>query len=383
MNKSILDATHPSNLSNKSTSSAGTCGSDIGYASTTSSEHVNDAGALSDTASSSNGTSCKLANNLSNNFKDHTAANSFGPQTEARKRRSCRSMSPTPSPKESAVPVPTRLCAKPALSPRVTSPGLSNRPMLAMPGANKRQADLPVEEEDAVGQPEQLDKMYGYIYTQHVSEVPSTTVEEDERAAKVSDALREAQIAREFAMATLGRRYKRTSSTPQVPGSQIAAATPRWSIPSIWDSGEVHDDLLSWFADELGVSKDATADISVGLMQTYGDQPLTARTPLTSRSAAGSPLKPSSQSASSLDFSGQFSPISVPCSACSPSKHVPQPHSPSLSNSEVVNLDEKVDAPFQSVLAAPRPPKNSMENEDGFAPEPRMLDSSTIHKASS
>eukprot|EP00746_Dinoflagellata_sp_MGD_P160523 gnl/MRDRNA2_/MRDRNA2_87321_c0_seq1.p1 gnl/MRDRNA2_/MRDRNA2_87321_c0~~gnl/MRDRNA2_/MRDRNA2_87321_c0_seq1.p1 ORF type:complete len:482 (+),score=65.53 gnl/MRDRNA2_/MRDRNA2_87321_c0_seq1:97-1542(+) len=380
LNKSILDATHPSNLSNKSTSSAGTCGSDIGYASTTSSEHVNDGGALSDTTSSSNGTTNfplrTLAKDVNTNLKEHTAAKSFGRQTEVNKRHPCRSMSPTPSPKESAVPVPTRLCAKLALSPRVASPQLSNRPTIVMPGANQRQTDLLVAEEDAVGQPEHLDKLYGYVYTRRTCEVPSSTVEEEERAAKVSDALREAELAREFAMATLGRRGKRTSSTPQAPGPQIVAATPRWSIPSIWDSGEVHNDLLSWFADELGVSKDATADINVGLMQTYGDQPLTSRT------AAGSPRKPSPQSASSLDFGSKFSPVSVPCSASSPSRHVPPPISPSTSRSESINLDENVNVPFKSVLAAQTPLVKSMESEDGFAPEPRMLVSSATPKAS-
>jgi hypothetical protein len=383
LDKSTLDACHPSNLSNKSNSSAGTCGSDIGYASTTSSEHVNDAGGLSDTTSSSNDMR-RVVKDF--NFKQrNVVADSLRRPIEAQKRRPCRSVSPTPSPKESAVPVPTRLCAKITQSPRGASPEMFNRPMLEMPGANKMQTwtaqiqwktTQDPEEEDAVGRPEQLDKMYGC--NQHMSEVPGTTAEEEQRAAQVSDALREAELAREFAMAALGR-CKRTCSTVQAsgntPGSQIGSATvptPRWSIPSIWDSGEVHSDLLSWFADELGVSKDATADISAGLMQSYSDRPLT------SRSTAGSPMKQSTHSDSSPDFSSDYcSPLST-YTTCSPRKHVRMPHSPPTSNSEAVVLD---DTPFQSVLAAPLPLLTSLEDEDGFAPEPRMLVNPPAHHA--
>lgn len=408
LDKSFLEANHPSNLSNKSISSAGTCGSDIGYASTTSSEHVsdtgilsdniasttssehiNDSGTLSDATTSSNDVRCTNTNQSMDKFKQSNPRQASIEQ-QAQKRRPCRSLSPTPSPKESAVPVPTRLCSRLALSPRKDRPSKKDQSdcsFLDMPKA-KRTWQQPDEEEDALSRPEELDKMYppikgkrtwrvpdeeqdalsrpeelDKVYNVHSNDAPGLTTEDAELSTKVSDALREAEVAREFAMAALGR-CKRTARTPGLmpDTSQLGSATPRWSIPSIWDSGQVHSDLLSWFADELGVSKDAAADISEGLMESCRDHPLT------SRSTTGSPVKQSSQPCSivsSIDDSSTDLPMDLP------TRHAPQP---------CLQYEREVmkgNIPFAS------PSVNCMDSEDSFAPEPRMLADPAARKASS
>lgn len=255
-----------------------------------------------------------------------------------------------------------------------------------MPKA-KRTWQQPDEEEDALSRPEELDKMYppikgkrtwrvadeqdalsrpeelDKVYNVHSNGAPRLTTQDAELSTKVSDALREAEVAREFAMAALGR-CKRTARTPGLmpDTSQLGSATPRWSIPSIWDSGQVHSDLLSWFADELGVSKDAAADISEGLMESCRDHPLT------SRSTTGSPVKQSSQPCSivsSIDDSSTDLPTDLP------TRHAPQP---------CLQYEREVmsgNIPFAS------PSVNCMDSEDSFAPEPRMLADPAARKASS
>jgi len=421
-----LEANHPSNLSNKSISSAGTCGSDdIGYASTTSSENKSGyasttsderissksgyASTTSDDHVSSDGygalsesTRASGGHRSSDKFKQHPAVAVQAAFTSSIKRHpetnersackqpeqgrfpqgACRAVSPTPSPKESAVPVPTRLCAGLALSPRASS---NDGPLLMMPKANRNWMEL--EEEDAIGQPEQLDKMYNTKYNPHMNGEPSTTMSLNDQ--KVISALRKAEIARGNAMATIADKYKRPGLTPQslassadavptrspassprpsppassprgrlsipltcAPSVNAPASSPRgrFSIPSIWESGQVHGDLLSWFADELGVSKNATADIEEELIQTCRGSP-----------SSGYPLSP--QRPRDLVGCGAASPGYPPLSSRPPASPSPTQRPTST---------EKP-APFASVLAARPPPVTSMVSEDMFAPEPRMV----------
>lgn len=321
LDKSFLEPNHPSNLSN---SSAGTCGSDIGYASTTSSEHANDPGALSESTSSSteirrimmtNSNSIEILK-VAERERDKVASARTARYAEVRtshypeanKRRPCRSVSPTPSPKESAVPVPTKLCSGLAMSPRVPT----QHSMLTMPESRRRREHIEVfEEDDLLSQPDQLDKIYNSTYNPPIN---------DELASKVSDALRDAEFARKRATAALSK-YTGSCSLRE---SHLPPQTPRYAIPSIWESGEVHGDLISWFADELGVSKGAAADIGEGLIQTCRDRPVIPRTPR---------IQPRTSTSSS------------------PDAHEVEPR------------------PFASVLAA-QPP---VVSDDSFAPEPRML----------